>query len=210
MTDLANLAAGATLDNAPIKTFVDGLWDAEITPTLVDYIRIPNKSPAFDPDWAAHGHMDKAVELLEGWARRTITSLPGSTLEVVRLEGRTPVILIDVPGQGSDCVLLYGHLDKQPEMTGWSEGLGPWTPVIKDDRLYGRGGARRRLTPCSGRSRRSWPLKNAGVPYARCVILIEACEESGSPDLPYYVDHLGPRLGQPSLVVCLDFRLRRL
>ena len=202
MTDLAT-PAGATRDNAPVKAFVERLWDAEITPTLVDYIRIPNKSPAFDPDWAARGHMDKAVELLEGWARRKIKDLPGTTLEVVRLEGRTPVILIDVPGQGSDCVLLYGHLDKQPEMTGWSEGLGPWTPVIKDDKLYGRGGADDGYA-MFGALAAILALKDSGIPYARCVILIEACEESGSPDLPYYVDHLGPRLGQPSLVVCLD------
>ena len=133
MTDLASAHA----DVAGLARFIDRMWDAEVVPTLVDYIRIPNKSPAFDADWAAHGHMDKAVELFTAWARRKIEALKGSTLEVVRLEGRTPVILIDIPGQGSDCVLLYGHLDKQPEMTGWSEGLGPWalecgpsTPVI--------------------------------------------------------------------------------
>jgi len=203
MTDLATPAAATARDAAPIKAFIDKLWDAEITPTLVDYIRIPNKSPAFDPDWAAHGHMDKAVELLEAWARRKLPALPGATLEVVRLEGRTPVILIDIPGQGADCVLLYGHLDKQPEMTGWSEGLGPWTPVIRDDKLYGRGGADDGYAMFGALSA-ILALKDAGVPYARCVILIEACEESGSPDLPFYVDHLGARLGQPSLVVCLD------
>ena len=139
MTDLAAPAAAKARDTGPIKAFIDRLWDAEIVPTLVDYIRIPNKSPAFDADWAAHGHMDKAVDLLEAWARRKIPALKGATLEVVRLEGRTPVILIDIPGQGSDSVLLYGHLDKQPEMTGWSEGLGPWTPVLRGDNLYGRG-----------------------------------------------------------------------
>ena len=202
MTDLA-VPAAPVRDAAPIKAFIDGLWDAEITPTLVDYIRIPNKSPAFDPDWAAHGHMDKAVDLLEAWARRKLPALPGAKLEVVRLEGRTPVILIDIPGQGDDCVLLYGHLDKQPEMTGWSEGLGPWTPVIKGDKLYGRGGADDGYAMFGALSA-ILALKDAGVPYARCVILIEACEESGSPDLPFYVDHLGARLGQPSLVVCLD------
>ncbi len=201
MTDLATPAA--TQGAGRLKAFIDGLWDAEITPTLVDYIRIPNKSPAFDKDWAAHGHMDKAVELLEAWARRKITDLPGATLEVVRLEGRTPVILIDIPGQGDDCVLLYGHLDKQPEMTGWSEGLGPWIPVIRDDKLYGRGGADDGYA-MFGALAAILALKDAAIPYARCVILIEACEESGSPDLPYYVDHLGARLGQPSLVVCLD------
>ncbi len=196
MTDLAAAAPD-------IANFIGRLWDEEVVPTLVDYIRIPNKSPAFDPDWAAHGHMDKAVELLEAWARRKIAALKGATLEVIRLEGRTPVILIDVPGQGSDCVLLYGHLDKQPEMTGWSEGLGPWTPVIRGDKLYGRGGADDGYA-MFGAISAILALQDSGVPHARCVILIEACEESGSPDLPYYVDALGPRLGDPSLVVCLD------
>lgn len=202
MTDLAAPAAPAA-QAAGLTSFIGRLWDAEVVPTLVDYIRIPNKSPAFDPDWAAHGHMDKAVALLEAWARRKITALKGSTLEVVRLEGRTPVILIDIPGEGSDCVLLYGHLDKQPEMTGWSEGLGPWTPVIRGDKLFGRGGADDGYAMFGALSA-ILALREAGIPHARCVILIEACEESGSPDLPYYVDHLGKRLGDPSLVVCLD------
>ena len=203
MTDHAAPAAAKTRDTSPIKAFIDRMWDAEIVPTLVDYIRIPNKSPAFDADWAAHGHMDKAVDLLEAWARRKIAALKGATLEVVRLEGRTPVILIDIPGQGSDSVLLYGHLDKQPEMTGWSEGLGPWIPVLKGDKLYGRGGADDGYAMFGALSA-ILALQDSGVPHARCVILIEACEESGSPDLPYYVDHLGARLGKPSLVVCLD------
>lgn len=201
---MTDLAAPATAAMTPgLSAFIERLWDAEIVPTLVDYIRIPNKSPAFDPDWAAHGHMDQAVALLEAWARRKIASLKGATLEVVRLDGRTPVILIDIPGQGSDCVLLYGHLDKQPEMTGWSEGLGSWTPVIRGDKLYGRGGADDGYAMFGALSA-ILALREGGLPHARCVILIEACEESGSPDLPYYVDHLGKRLGDPSLVVCLD------
>ena len=190
-------------DAARLQAFVDRLWDEAVTPTLVDYIRIPNKSPAFDPDWAAHGYMDRAVDLLESWARARLPALPGATLEVVRLEGRTPVILIEVPGEIDDTVLLYGHLDKQPEMTGWSEGLGPWTPVLKDDRLYGRGGADDGYAMFGALSA-MLALRDQNVPHARCVILIEACEESGSYDLPPYVDYLSGRIGDPSLVVCLD------
>ena len=129
------------LDAARLARFVDQCWGDAIVPTLVEYIRIPNKSPAFDPDWAVHGHMDRSVSLLEGWAREKIAKLAVARLKVVRPNGRTPVILIEIPGQGSETVLLYGHLDKQPEMTGWTDGLGPWTPVIHGDRLYGRGGA---------------------------------------------------------------------
>src|ERR1700704_4046307 len=102
------------------KAFMERIWDEEIVPALSDYIRIPNKSPAFDADWDRHGHMEQAVRLFESWARAKLAQLPGATLEVVRLPGRTPLILIDVPGSASkantDTVLLYGHLDKQPEM----------------------------------------------------------------------------------------------
>jgi len=194
------------MDTARARTFIDGLWDAEIVPQLMDYIRIPNKSPMFDADWVAHGYMDQAVALMEAWARGKAAALD-ATVEVVRLEGRTPLILIDVPAHGEasgdDCVLLYGHLDKQPEMTGWDEGLDPWTPVLRGDKLYGRGGADDGYA-IFGSLAALLALREQDLPYARCVVLIEACEESGSNDLPAYVDHLASRIGKPSLVVCLD------
>jgi acetylornithine deacetylase/succinyl-diaminopimelate desuccinylase-like protein len=191
------------MDTARLTRYISDLWDTEIVPQLMDYIRIPNKSPMFDKDWVAHGHMDAAVKLMETWARTKLPMLPGATLEVVKLEGRTPLIYIEVPGQNDDTVVLYGHLDKQPEMTGWSDGLGPWTPVLKGDRLYGRGGADDGYA-IFGSLAALLALHEQGIAHARCVILIEACEESGSYDLPYYVDHLASRIGNPSLVVCLD------
>ena len=191
------------MDQAAAKAFIDELWDAEIVPELTDYIRIPNKSPSFDPDWAAHGYMDAAVAQFAAWARDKIAALGDATLEVIRLPERTPVIFIEIPGQIDDTVLLYGHLDKQPEMTGWAEGLGPWIPVLKDGKLYGRGGADDGYA-MFGELTAILALKAQGVAHARCAVLIEACEESGSYDLPAYVDHLAPRLGSPSLVVCLD------
>jgi acetylornithine deacetylase/succinyl-diaminopimelate desuccinylase-like protein len=191
------------MDQAKLRRFLEPLWNDDIVPKLVEYIRIPNKSPAFDRDWAAHGHMEAAVALLAGWAQEKLAGIAGAKLEVVRLPGRTPVILIDLPGEGDDTVLLYGHLDKQPEMTGWAEGMGPWIPVLKGDRLYGRGGADDGYA-LFGALAAILALKEQGIARARSVILIEACEESGSYDLPYYVDHLAPVLGRPSLVVCLD------
>src|SRR5476649_616913 len=124
-----------------VPAFIERIWEDDILPTLTDYIRIPNKSPHFDPEWEAHGHMDKAVALFEAWARKKIAMLPGATLEVVRLKSRTPLIFMEIPGEAKGTVLLYGHLDKQPEMTGWTEGTGPWMPVMKGDKLFGRGGA---------------------------------------------------------------------
>src|SRR5690349_16581378 len=184
--------------------WVDEQYASSIGPTLVEYIKIPNKSAMFDPERNKHGHMDKAVELLAGWAKQRLPE--GATLEVVRLGDRTPVIFIDIPatgGRAGDTVMLYGHLDKQPEMAGWREGLGPWTPVIEGDKLYGRGGADdgyaifASLTAINA-------VRRDKLPHARCVVLIEACEESGSYDLPAYIQHLAPRIGELSLVVCLD------
>ena len=195
----------STFDPRQARDFVGAKWDAEIVPQLVDYIRIPNKSPMFDTDWVKNGHKDRAVSQMETWARAQ--DVPGMHLEVVRLEGRTPLIFIEVPaangGRNDDCILLYGHLDKQPEMTGWDEGKGPWEPVIEGDRLYGRGGADDGYA-IYGSLAAVMALQAQGAAHARCVVLIEACEESGSYDLPAYVDHLAERIGKPSLVVCLD------
>ncbi len=190
-----------TLDHAELRSFVDGLWDAEIVPQLVEYVKIPNKSPAFDADWQAHGYMEQAVELIGGWCRAR--PIPGMTFEVVRLGGRTPVLFMEIPGTGDETVVLYGHLDKQPEMTGWREDLGPWTPKLENDRLYGRGGADDGYAAFASLTAIE-ALVRQDIPFARCVVLIEACEESGSYDLPYYIDHLAERIGKPSLVVCLD------
>ncbi|QEO27065.1 M20 family metallopeptidase [Xanthomonas translucens] len=193
------------MDSAKIDRFLSAKWDDDIVPQLVDYIRIPNKSPMFDADWVANGYMGDAVRLMERWARAQ--AIPGLVVEVVQLEGRTPLIYLDVPATGAetgtDTVLLYGHLDKQPEMTGWDADLGPWTPVLKGDRLYGRGGADDGYA-LFGSLAAILALQDQGIAHARCVILIEACEESGSYDLPAYVDHLAERIGKPSLVVCLD------
>jgi len=191
------------MDSQRLKKFVDGIWDDSVVPSITEYIKIPNKSPAFDADWQKHGYMADAVKLMERWAREKIDALKGATLEVFQLQGRTPLIFIEIPGQNADTVLLYGHLDKQPEMVGWDEGLGPWMPVRKGDRLFGRGSADDGYAIYAAISA-LLALRDSQAPHARCVILIEACEESGSPDLPYYVDHLAKRIGEPSLVICLD------
>jgi acetylornithine deacetylase/succinyl-diaminopimelate desuccinylase-like protein len=184
--------------------FIESVWDQSITPQLIEYIRIPNESPAFDPKWREHGHMHRAVALIADWCKSQ--PIDGLVVEVIEHEGRTPIIWAEVPGQGpraAETVLLYGHLDKQPEMTGWAEGLGPWTPVLRGDRLYGRGGADDGYAAFASLTAVA-ALRRQTREHARVVMLIEATEESGSPDLPYYVEALADRLGSPSLVVCLD------
>lgn len=190
--------------SAPTRAWVASQFSQSIVPTLVDYIRIPNKSPMFDKAWRETGHMARAVDLLSNWAKANLPA--NATLEVVTLGDRTPVVFIDVPGVGpraDETVLLYGHLDKQPEMVGWREGLGPWTPVLEGTRLYGRGGADDGYAIFASLTALN-ALQRDGIGHARCAVLIEACEESGSYDLPAYIEHLAPRLGTPSLVVCLD------
>src|SRR5258707_13967052 len=189
------------MDKSAIRTHVERLWDESIVGELVEYIRIPNKSVAFDRDWKAHGHMDRVVARFEDWARRQ--QIRGMKLEVVRLEGRTPLLFMEIPGDSNDCVLLYGHMDKQPEMSGWRDGLGPWTPVLDGDRLYGRGAADDGYATFASVSALR-ALAEQRVPHARCVVIIEGCEESGSFDLPFYLDSLADRIGIPSLVICLD------
>jgi len=172
-----------------------------IVPKLSEYIRIPNKSPLFDADWEAHGHMARAAELMAGWCRAQ--PIAGLKVEILREPGRTPLLLLEIPGHGDDAVLLYGHLDKQPEMEPWADGLAPWRPVRRGDRLYGRGGADDGYAVFASLAALG-ALHAQGVQHARCVALIETCEESGSFDLPAYLAHLRPRIGTPSLVVCLD------
>jgi len=189
------------MNHTKLSRFVNGIWSDSILPRLIEYIRIPNKSPVFDPDWEAHGHMDEAIGLAENWCRGHWIS--GASMEVVRLPGRTPVLFVEIPGGVQGNVLLYGHLDKQPEMTGWRDGFGPWQPVMEGDRLYGRGGADDGYALFASVAA-ILALQDQAIPHPRCVILIECCEESGSFDLPPYVDLLSDKIGKPDLVVCLD------
>jgi acetylornithine deacetylase/succinyl-diaminopimelate desuccinylase-like protein len=198
---------------ADLKQFIDHKWDHDLIPRLVEYVRIPAKSPAFDASWAEHGHLQAVIKLAEQWAVAQpgniagVAALAGMKLEVIAMPGKTPCIFFDVPAtQGignAKTVMFYGHLDKQPEMAGWREDLGPWTPVVEDGKLYGRGGADDGYALFASLTALA-ALDKEGIARPRCVGLIETCEESGSPDLPAYLDMLMPRLGEVQLVVGLD------
>lgn len=199
------MASIPKLNPEEVSAFVAKRWDESIVPMLEEYIRIPNQSPLFDKEWATNGHLDNVVKLFTNWVEEQ--KIPGLHMEVVTLPGRTPVIFIIVDPSSSDfdrTVLMYGHMDKQPPLTeAWAKGLGPYTPVIKDGKLYGRGGADdgyaifAALTSIQA-------LKLQNIPHGRYVVIVEACEESGSFDLPFYVEHLKERIGTPDLIVCLD------
>ncbi len=187
-----------------ISAYAADAWDQRIVPALTDYIAVPAKSPMFDKDWAAHGLLDRVVRDAAAWVEGR--KVAGLTLEVVRMEGRTPVIFFDIPATkpgAGDTVLLYGHLDKQPEFNGWRKDLGPWTPKLENGLLYGRGGADDGYAVYAAITAIE-ALDKEGIARPRCVGVIESCEESGSQDLPVYLEALRPRLGNVGLVVCLD------
>ena len=198
------LPTGSTLDAGQALQQIGAQWDCDILHRLSDYIAIPAKSLAFDPDWAAHGFIDRVVRDAAEWVESQ--KVAGLKLEVVRIDGRTPVIFFEIEGTktgSNQTVLMYGHLDKQPEFTGWRNDLGPWTPKYEDGRLYGRGGADDGYAVYAAIAAVQ-ALKAQNVPHPRIVGLIETSEESGSPDLLPYIDALRPRLGDVGLVVCLD------
>ncbi len=207
------IPASALLDTHRALAGISARWNDDIVPRLTRYITIPAKSPAFDPDWAAHGHIETVVREAADWV--LAQKVPGLRLEIVRLQKpdgspRTPVLFFEIAGTkpaSEQTVLMYGHLDKQPEFNGWRSDLGPWTPKYEDGKLYGRGGADDGYAVYAAIAAVQ-ALKEQGVQHPRIVGLIETCEESGSSDLLPYIDALrapgNNRLGDVGLVVCLD------
>jgi acetylornithine deacetylase/succinyl-diaminopimelate desuccinylase-like protein len=191
----------AAVNPTSLVSAVSAHWDDEIVPALTDYVRIPAKSPHFDAHWEKSGHIERAIRLAEAWARRQ--PLRGATIEIVRLAGRTPLLYFDVPGRGERTLLLYGHLDKQPEMVGWRAAYGPWDPLYEDGKLYGRGSADDGYALFAALAAIR-ALQAQNVAHSRCVGMIETCEESSSYDLPAYLDALSPRIGQVDFVIGLD------
>ncbi|MBU3916308.1 M20/M25/M40 family metallo-hydrolase, partial [bacterium] len=191
-------------DRKSLESFIAQKWNDSIIPELCEFIQIPNLSPVFDREWKKNGYMDQAVKLVADWCQNQ--KIKGLSLKIEELEGRTPLLFIEVAGSGKcseETILFYGHLDKQPEMEGWDHDKGPWKPVLRADKLYGRGGGDDGYAVYTAVTVIK-ALQEQGIPHARCVIIIESCEESGSFDLPFYIDSLRNRIGIPDLVVCLD------
>jgi acetylornithine deacetylase/succinyl-diaminopimelate desuccinylase-like protein len=194
----------SALNASQAQVEIERAWDGDIVKQLTDYIAIPAKSPAFDANWAQHGYIDTVVRNAATWVEAQ--KVEGLVLEVIRLSGRTPVLFFELAATkqtSTQTVLMYGHLDKQPEFTGWRNDLGPWTPKYENGKLHGRGGADDGYAVYASIAAIQ-ALKSQKVQHPRIVGLIETCEESGSYDLLPYVDALKTRLGDVSLVVCLD------
>ena len=183
------------------REFLDRFWEDEILPSLTEYVAVPNVSVLFDPDWEANGHMEAALQMGKAFMEKHAPD--DAVLHLGRIPGRTPLLLLDCPGEADGTILMYGHLDKQPEMVGWREGLGPWSPVREGDKLYGRGGADDGYALyCALAAMKA--VAREGKKRARVVLLVEFSEESGSPDLPAYMESFADVIGTPDLVICLD------
>lgn len=185
------------------KEFIHKAWSGETLDALKDFIRLPSKSAAFDADWEAHGLLLKAVQQAANWGSQRF---PLGTFDVLSRPGITPALFIDLPATGGHTgrpVFFYGHFDKQPETEGWSDGLSPWTPVIREGRLYGRGASDdgysfyATLTAVQA-------LEASQTPHPRIVGFFETDEESGSRDLDAYLSEIAPRCGNPCLLGILD------
>lgn len=189
------------MQNSDLLSSIDRFWEDKIVPTISEYIEIPAKSPGFDPQWKENGHLHKALHLVEKWIEDQ--KVPGLKMEVLESGGRTPLLLLEIKGSSDYQVLMYGHLDKQPEMTGWSEGLGPWKAVRRGEKLYGRGGSDDGYavfaSVCAIKH-----LIDTGAERPHIRVAIEFSEESGSPDLPFYFETQSEKFGTPDLVICLD------
>lgn len=184
--------------------FVDDQWEQAL-PVLMDYIAIPARSPMFDPDWESTGHLARAAHLLRDWA--SARHIPGMSVELLEVPGLSPLLYVEIAATddtlAEHTVVLYGHMDKQPEMEPWSPGLGPWIPVLRGDRLYGRGGADDGYATFAALIAIASIHENGGR-HARLVMLIEASEESSSVHLGAHLERLLPRIGDVDLVVTLD------
>ena len=180
----------------------DELWEESIIPSLSDFIEIEALSPSFEPNWKEKGELNETINLFTKWL--VDQELEGMEYKVHTIDERTPVLLVTVEGTGPGEVIFYSHLDKQPSRPKlWSEGLHPLKGVRREPWLYGRGalddgyGGYVCITALK-------MLQEQGVPYPRSHFLIETCEESGSYDLPPYLELLTEDLGEPDLIVVLD------
>lgn len=189
------------MNSEKLQSFVSDTWDNQIIDKLKEYIQIPNISPTYDKNWQENGLLDQVVQLAKDWVLSQ--DIKGLSAEILKIPGKTPLLFIEVAGQIDGTVMLYGHLDKQPPFEGWREGLGPYEPVIENGRLYGRGAADDGYAVFASMAAVK-AVQEQGIPHQRIVGIIECSEESGSPDLPAYMNEFAEKIGSPELIICLD------
>ena len=187
-----------------ISRFISDFWDKNALPSLMDFIRIPAKSTAFDPDWEEHGLLRQTCEHVSNWIQKNI---PDAQCEILQEKGKTPCLFVEILSKNENMndttVAFYGHFDRQPEASGWFDGLGPWEPAIRNGKLYGRGASDDGYSVYMMISA-IMALRHHNIDHPRCVGIFETQEESGSKDLPYYLKTLKNRFKNPTSLFVLD------
>ena len=184
---------------------IEEAWQGDALEALAEFVRLPAKSPDFDPDWEQNGVLLRALEDAARWAK---VRFPEGTFEILSAPGVTPVLWVDIPGTPPGRpALFYGHFDKQPEAGEWSEGLAPFEPVLRDGRLYGRGTADDGYSFYAALTA-ARAMDEAGRKRPRIMGVFETREESGSGDLPHYLPELSKRAGRPSVLTVLDLGIQ--
>ena len=183
------------MDTELLKKYVDKQFTLNILPNLMNFIRIPNLSPLFDPNWKTNGYLFKAANLIVSYAKSL--NIKNAEINLLQDSGHTPMVFIEIPASRKNdnrTVIFYGHYDKQPYGTGWDKDKSPTNPVIVDGRLYGRGSADDGYASFSILTAiKTCQEFNCLMPRICC--LFEGAEESTDADLKYYFDKLIPILG---------------
>lgn len=187
-----------------LKNTIEQFWLEEAQPTLMDFIRLPSKSTAFDPQWKEHGYLLQACRLAANWIQKII---PDATCEIIEDEGKTPCLFVEIGSNDLErqekTIAFYGHLDKQPENEGWKDGLGPWTPYFDGEYLFGRGACDDGYSVFAMITAVE-TLRRSKMKHPRIVAIFETQEESGSSDLEGYLHQLKAKIGSPECFIVLD------
>ncbi|CAI2368334.1 unnamed protein product [Moneuplotes crassus] len=189
------------MDTEKSKKFIEDNFQSMFLDPISEFIKVPNLTPSFDPEFQTNGLIEQAIDNVKGYAESM--DIPGLKFHVHNEEGRAPMALIEIPGNGKKNIMVYGHLDKQPHMEGWTEGTGPTTPTIIGDKLYGRGSTDDGYVSFATLT----AVKNIldqGQEIPRIVLVLEAEEESGSKDLVYLLEKCKDIIKTPDVCLCCD------
>lgn len=189
-----------------LESRIASIWNEKAQPALEAFVTRKALSPGFDAAWKQNGVLRQVCDEAAAFGH---SLFPSAEFEVVEDEGKSPSLIFSVPATGAfvatpeKTAFFYGHLDKQPEATGWSEGRGPWKPVVENGKLYGRGCADDGYSIYAALTAIR-ALEDEGIDHPRCTGFLETREESGSDDVEYYIGKHRARFGDPALVSVLD------
>ena len=184
---------------------ISKIFNTTTLPNLMNFIRIPNTSPEFDPDWDKNNLLLKASKLIITFIKTL--QLKNTEITLLKDENHTPFILTETKSskeKEKNTILFYAHIDKQPNCEGWDKGKSATNPIIENGRLYGRGSIDDGYAIYSILTAIKYCQDN-NLFTNRIICIFECSEESSSDDLNYYFDKLIPFFGNDiSLFCCVD------